>query len=85
MSSYQDIDIRTTVLEDKLEFVMRAMRMKAVIGNGVLGPDGQPSGRVMDASLLDLYHLSHQHQTELTSDLSNLTKEQVDNGISTNG
>ena len=83
MSSYQDIETRLTTVERRLEFVMRTMRMKAVIGNGVLGPDGQPSGRVLDASLLDLYHLANQHPTELTSDLSNLTKEQVDNGFST--
>lgn len=69
MSSYQDLETRVETLERRLDFVMRTMRMKAVIGTGVVGPDGQPTGKVLDASLIDLYHMANQQETKLTSDL----------------
>lgn len=44
-------------LTDKLNWLMTQMHMKAMITSGVLGPDGQPVGKVFEGSMLELYHL----------------------------
>lgn len=61
MASYQDLDVRVAVIEDMLDFVMTAMRMKAVVSSGVVGLDGEPiPTKAIDASLKQLYYLSRQ-------------------------
>ncbi len=60
MPSYQDIEQRLKTLEHKIDFAMRTMRMQAMVTNGVLDANGQPQGKVFNASLLEMYHLSNQ-------------------------
>ena len=38
--SYQDIESRLRSVEDKLDFIMAAVRQP--VGSGLVGPDGQP-------------------------------------------
>lgn len=64
MPSYQDIETRLNVVEDKLHFIMTAMRMKGMISSGLVGPDGQPTGQVVDHSLLEWYRLVKQQAIE---------------------
>lgn len=59
MASYQDIESRLRSVEDRLTFVMRTFRMKAMIGTGIVNADGTPRGRMFDASLEELYHLAN--------------------------
>lgn len=64
MSSYQDIESRLKTVEDKLFFIMTAMRMKGMVTNGLLDANGQPSGQVLDQSLLEWYRLVKQQSIE---------------------
>lgn len=50
-------------LQDKLHWLMSQMRMKALVTNGVLGPDGNPIGKMFDGSMLELYHLQNELPT----------------------
>jgi hypothetical protein len=65
--SYQDMETRLTQIEDKLHFVMTALRMKGIIGNGLVGPDGQPTGKVIDQTLLDWYRLVKQQVLDVVA------------------
>jgi hypothetical protein len=56
--SYQDLDTRIKTLEQMVLFVMSSMRMKGMISTGLVGPDGQPQGKVIDGTLLDFYRLA---------------------------
>lgn len=60
MPSYQDIEMRLKVVEDKLDFVMKNFHAKGFQGNGLVNPDGSPQGKVIETDLLGLYHLSRQ-------------------------
>ena len=60
MPSYQDLETRLRVVEDRLNFVMSSLRMKAASPNGLLNADGSPSYSVFEGSLLELYHMSNQ-------------------------
>lgn len=68
MASVQDIDSRLRTVEDMLEFVMTAMRMKAAVPTGLLNPDGTHAYQHQDGSMLDWYRLSRQlpvvHQSD---------------------
>lgn len=57
MSSYQEIESRLKTVEDMLGFVMTSMRMKGMISNGLLGPDGQPTGKILEETLLGWYRI----------------------------
>lgn len=71
MASYQDLESRVRSIEDKLGFVMRTFRMKAMVGNGLLNADGSPQGRTFDASLEELYHLANQMSVEVVKGSDN--------------
>lgn len=58
--SVQEMDMKIRVMEDILLFMAQNLRMKAVITNGLLGPDGKPSGKVFDGSMLEFYRMSKQ-------------------------
>ena len=55
MASYQDIEGRLRVIEDKVSFLMKAGRGRLVIETGMVGPDNRPLQRIQEASLEDLY------------------------------
>lgn len=61
MASTQELETRIAVLEDKIAFVMATGRMRGMISNGLLGPDGLPRGELLDGSILDFYL---RHKTE---------------------
>ena len=65
MSSYQDIDIRLKVVEDKVKFIMTTCRMRGVVGNGLFDSNGNPTGKLIEGSLLDFYHLANQQEVEV--------------------
>ena len=65
MASYQDIETRLRVVEDKLQFVMTALRMRGAIQGGLVGPDGQP--QIVDRNLLEWYRLVKQEVLEIES------------------
>jgi hypothetical protein len=68
MASYQDIDIRLKVVEDKLKFLMQIGRVRGAATTGVLGPDGKPTVKVMDMSMEEVYRMHTQaDQTILQS------------------
>ena len=59
--SYQDLDVRVSGLESKIDFMMKSVRTKAIKpGKGLLvGPDGRPTVApedIIDLSLLDVYN-----------------------------
>ena len=59
MASYQDIDTRLKVVEDKIDFIMNNLRMQAqIVNNSVLDAHGKPTVRVESGSLLDWYRLA---------------------------
>lgn len=60
MPSYQDIETRLVTCENKLNFMMNSMRMKAFIANGLVNPDGTPAGKHVDGTMLDFYYLAQQ-------------------------
>lgn len=71
MASYQDLDSRLRSVEDKLQFVMQNMRMKAAITSGVIDSTGRPViQNVFEGSLLELYHLHNQLPTLKESEIS---------------
>lgn len=57
---------RLGLVEQKLDWMMSRMRMKAVIANGILGSDGRPQGKVVEGSMLDLFNLEHGYPTNLS-------------------
>lgn len=61
MASYQDIDVRLKVIEDKLEFLMRIMRGRVVAQTGMLDAAGKPITKIIDSSLLDMYRFAQQN------------------------
>ena len=66
MSSYQDIETRLQVVEDKLAFIMLSMRQQTVERLPTLDASGQPMVRVTQKTFLELYlearnaHLANQ-------------------------
>lgn len=68
MPSYQDIEQRLITVEERLEFILDHVRMQAAVTTGVLGPDGKPQAKFINASLRELYYLSKQvpviHESE---------------------
>ena len=68
MASYQEIETKLAQLTRMVEFAMKAVRMRAAVGTGVLGPDGKPSVKVAEGSLLDFYRLSEARDITLQSD-----------------
>lgn len=64
-TSYQDIDQRLRVIEDKVDFFMGTMRMRAVVQTGVLDATGNPVGnQTFEGTFLDFYHLQRQGKIE---------------------
>lgn len=63
--SYQDIDTRLKTLEQMVLFLMTSMRMKGMVSTGVLGPDGQPQGKVIDGTMLDFYRIAQQEALQV--------------------
>ena len=51
MASYQELEARIRVLEDRLEFVMTVMKLP--VPSKTVGADGQP--RMIALNLRDLY------------------------------
>lgn len=74
MASYQDIDSRLRTVEELLTFIATSMRMRGVVSNGLVGPDGQPQGRTIDGSMLDFYHMSKNLDVVKQSDLAEETQ-----------
>lgn len=62
MASYQDIDTRLQVVEDKLDFIMRSFRMKVASPNGLLNADGSPSYSTFEGDLLEIYRMAKSKQ-----------------------
>lgn len=58
MSSYQEIETRLNVVEDKLEFIMTSMKMRGAQPTGLLDQAGNPSFRVIEGTMLDFYRLA---------------------------
>ena len=57
MPSYQEIEMRLNVVEDKLDFLMNSMRMKVARANGLFKADGTPDYSTIDGSLLEIYRM----------------------------
>lgn len=77
MASYQDIDTRLRVIEDKVEFVLKTARIKFGVTSGLVGPDGQPAPmKVHQGSLLEAYQLSRQFETLKQSEIEPPVLEQ---------
>ena len=55
MPSYQDIDTRLAVLEDKLSWFFSNMRQKSIVPTGTVNAAGEPQGRVVVQNLHDAY------------------------------
>lgn len=61
MPSYQDIEQRLRTVEDKVDFVMTTMRMRAILQSGILDPNGNPVGQqTFDGTMLEFYRLTRQ-------------------------
>ena len=58
MASYQEIETRLSVLEDQVKFVMNNMRGTLAVPTGLVNEQGQPTVRVKQMSLYDLYLVS---------------------------
>lgn len=65
--SYQDIETRLNVVEDKLHFIMTALKMRGIVSNGLVGPDGRPAGQPVEQTLLEWYRLVKQAVIEVQS------------------
>ena len=56
MPSYQDIETRLLVVEDKIDFLLRAMGQQTVESTGMVDPaTNQPMVRVVKKTFLDIY------------------------------
>lgn len=79
----ESIANRLGLVEQKLDWMMSRMRMKAVISSGVLGSDGKPTGKIVEGSMLDLFNLEHGYASDLTevdaATLSGLLAQQTAN------
>lgn len=58
MASYQDIDVRLKTLENMLLFVMTSTRMRGMISSGLLDQAGNPTGKIIEGTLLDFFRMS---------------------------
>jgi len=54
----ESIANRLGLLEQKIHWLMTNMRMKAVVMSGLLGPDGQPQGQVVEGTMLDMFTMA---------------------------
>lgn len=60
MSSYQQIETQLTVIEEKLRFIMKNLRMRVAIDTGLLDDKGKPHIQLIDGSIEDFYRQAQQ-------------------------
>jgi hypothetical protein len=66
MASYQDIDVRLSVVEDKIDFILDQFKVQQMTPTGMFNDKGQPLTRIDIKTLKQVY-----------IDLKNGTIEQV--------
>lgn len=54
----QSIANRLGEVEARLSFIMKAMRMKAIVTSGLMDVNGKPIGREIDANMEELFQMS---------------------------
>lgn len=57
MASYQDLDVRVSVLEDKIDFLLRAIPITLVRQSAVADADGNFAKIPTKSNMLELYRL----------------------------
>ena len=57
MPSYQDLEVRTCVLEDKIDFLLRAIPITLVRKSAVADADGNFASIPTKSNMLELYRL----------------------------
>jgi hypothetical protein len=62
MPSYQEVEQRLKVVEDKINFVMNTIQLTTVVATGLFDNQGQPVGDRKQMSLLQMYHMANDIQ-----------------------
>jgi hypothetical protein len=74
--SYQDIDTRLRVVEDKIKFFMSNFKVQRITGTGLLDEHGQPTAKVEVLTLEEHYRELQNGSIEPLKDTDGVSREQ---------